>query len=709
MTPLDEHESAALEHYCATHQLRLAAILIIDTTAPGNLNPRDTQLQAQTRTLIRRCAGFFVGHEVRLHKSEAVFIFRVPSDAVLCGLSILGALRENKEDHPLPRIAAHRGQIISPDAKTGNQGLLAFHLRAAARMLASTKNGHLCCSRAVFDDARSNVHTSALASLGSLLWTNHGVYQYADSQDEYEICEIGIEGSTPELAEQSESIQWPAEATETTGWRPAPGTPVPYSNWIIEERLGRRKPAFEQPDAITEFSGRFSEVWRARSSIDPRQTVALKFAFNKNLLRNLRREERLLTHLARAQHPNLVKIHGVVCGDAPPFYIEMEYVDGVTLDQWLMESPSMAMRLDAIAQIAEALDIVHARGIFHRDIKPSNILIQPQTGGAVLAKLTDFGLGAALDAHILGSLQTTLSGATVGTWDHIAPEVRKGKPASPQSDIYSLGVTLYQTVTGRIDCNLADWRHHVRDAHVRVAIAGCLASTPEERWKQARMMADVLRRKEERRIHHLPFCLKVASILIIACAALAFEVWLNLERIRQDYQMIEIRNKLTASHDELDDLKVEQAARQSLDRLQQHIPELALVAPPPHTVKPLWTIATGPGADINNFITALKSTDSATRAWGAFQLGECENATGDAILSALQELTEDESTEVRTVAAEALKKVRSRSIKPPPVPRGQLSAPSLSDQAAPPYSATILPASYAAPAPTLPSPPTAQY
>ena len=102
-----------------------------------------------------------------------------------------------------------------------------------------------------------------------------------------------------------------------------------------------------------------------------------------------------------------------------------------------------------MAQVADALDVVHAAGITHRDVKPSNLLLTRRGDGALLAKLADFGLGAAEDEDLLKSVSASRSDGLVGTSDYVAPERRAGAPATPQSDLYALGLTLYQIVVGR--------------------------------------------------------------------------------------------------------------------------------------------------------------------------------------------------------------------------------------------------------------------
>lgn len=143
--------------------------------------------------------------------------------------------------------------------------------------------------------------------------------------------------------------------------------------------------------------------------------------------------ERLLQEAQTAaalNHPNIVAIYDVTQdGDSP--FIVMELVEGTSLDQW--ESPGLADDLRVAQQIATALESAHSQGVIHRDLKPQNILLTAD--GAV--KLSDFGL-----ARLLGKTRITQEGTLMGTVTYLAPELILGQGASPQSDLYALGIVL---------------------------------------------------------------------------------------------------------------------------------------------------------------------------------------------------------------------------------------------------------------------------
>jgi tetratricopeptide (TPR) repeat protein/predicted Ser/Thr protein kinase len=147
---------------------------------------------------------------------------------------------------------------------------------------------------------------------------------------------------------------------------------------------------------------------------------------------------------SRFQNDHVVVIHAVVDPPGGLPYLAMEYVPGQTLAQWIASDswPDPRQVATWIAEVAQALDAAHVAGLIHRDVKPGNILIDARNGRA---KITDFGLARAQS----GQSRITREGFLAGTPTYMSPEQARGDPAlDPRSDIYSLGSTLYEALTG---------------------------------------------------------------------------------------------------------------------------------------------------------------------------------------------------------------------------------------------------------------------
>jgi Tol biopolymer transport system component len=211
---------------------------------------------------------------------------------------------------------------------------------------------------------------------------------------------------------------------------------------------GSRLGPYEIVSAIG--AGGMGEVWRARDTRLGRE-VAIKvlpqsFAASEQLRARFEREARTISAL---NHPNICTLHDVG-HESGHHYLVMELIDGESLADRISRGPlplSQVIRYGA--EIATALDTAHRQGVVHRDLKPGNVMIT-RAG----AKLLDFGLATPSPANTIGDDATakmplTEEGTIVGTVQYMAPEQLEGAPADARTDIFALGLVLYEMATGR--------------------------------------------------------------------------------------------------------------------------------------------------------------------------------------------------------------------------------------------------------------------
>ncbi len=211
--------------------------------------------------------------------------------------------------------------------------------------------------------------------------------------------------------------------------------------------------------------GGMSAVYRAFDIVLERP-VAIKvmhreIASDSDQLERFRREAR---SVARLSHPHIVTV--IDAGEEPADdgsstpYIVLEYVDGETLKQLIRrQGPLDSPQAIAYAiELTRALGAAHERMIVHRDVKPQNVLIGDEGG----AKITDFGIARTLTEEGL-----TVAGRVLGTTDYVSPEQALGQPVTGQSDLYSLGIVLYEMLTGEVpftgETPVAVAMRHVRE------------------------------------------------------------------------------------------------------------------------------------------------------------------------------------------------------------------------------------------------------
>lgn len=210
----------------------------------------------------------------------------------------------------------------------------------------------------------------------------------------------------------------------------------------MDKFVGKRLDGRYEIEEIVGVGG-MSVVYKAHDEIDDR-TVAVKI-LKEELLQNeefRRRFKNESKAIAVMDHPNIVKVYDVGFGDRVQYIVE-EYIDGITLKEYIERQEVLPWK-DALyftTQILRALQHAHDKGIVHRDIKPQNIMLLQD--GTI--KVTDFGI-----ARFARSEQRTVTDKAIGSVHYISPEQAKGEATDAKSDLYSVGVLLYEMLTGKL-------------------------------------------------------------------------------------------------------------------------------------------------------------------------------------------------------------------------------------------------------------------
>jgi serine/threonine protein kinase len=237
----------------------------------------------------------------------------------------------------------------------------------------------------------------------------------------------------PAAKDRERIIQTSRRSTEASG-EGQPTEELILGRYRLRRRLG---------------TGGFASVWLARDERLERD-VAVKLLARERIVGG--RFEREARATARLNHPGIVTLYEAAVDDEGA-YLVSELVNGSTLRRLLHEGRLSDHDVGMAAMaLCDALEYAHAQGVVHRDVKPSNVLMpdRPHTT-ADLAKLTDFGV-----AHVIGGDTLTQTGDVIGTTAYMSPEQAEGREVAPSADLYSLGVVIYEALTGANPLRLSD-------------------------------------------------------------------------------------------------------------------------------------------------------------------------------------------------------------------------------------------------------------
>ena len=425
--------------------------------------------------------------------------FATSSEAVQAALSLQYSLAHMPwEIEPLAvRVGMHFGEVNV--SATGSYSGLAID--TASRVMSLAFPNQILMTRTIFDDARAFVRkhprVNGVEVTQPLHWVSHGEYLFKGLGEPHEIFEVFVEGIGPGQPPPNSEKARRADADDLS-WRPKAGEPIPYRTptWTLKQPLG---------------AGSFGDVWVAERGAA--QNV-FKFCFDPERLAALRNEVELFDrmHNMLGDRTDIQHVLDYHFENAPPYYVQYEYAGGGSLVDWFKSQGGvtqvpLATRLDIVRQVALALDAAHSAGVLHLDVKPANVLMRQDAQGSWRTVLADFGMGKVNTEVLALQKSQTLESARAsgaldtsgGTMAYMAPELIDLKPATTRSDIYSLGIFLYQMVVGEIKALAPGWEHAIDDPLLKQDIADCVAGNPERRFASARALADRLRDLPQRR------------------------------------------------------------------------------------------------------------------------------------------------------------------------------------------------------------------
>lgn len=460
--------------------------------------------------IFRECLARFSGEENKETGDGFHATFPDPVSAVQFALNFQRGLEGMESPEAIRcRVAMHRGpsyKVVGSPPVPGNYKYVGAAVDLAFKIMRAAEGRQILVTREVYDA----VHATSESLLEGAVpeWRAHGAYYFKGLADPVDLFEIGVSGFAPLTAPRDASdIQrdLASEREETLGWRPSAKARLPGRAGVtLERRIGL---------------GGFGEVWLGCDASSANGACSVfKFCFETSKLRALRREQTVLRFIREAlgDRNDIAKILQIELSD-PPYYLESEYAEGGDLIVWSERRGGLSKlpietRLGIVARVADAVAAAHSVGVIHKDLKPSNILVRDRFEEAPRLLLADFGIATILVPDALEAAGITAAGFTVqtlvpgqrafesGTRVYMAPELMVGGRSTIQSDIYALGVLLYQMIVGDFSRPLAHgWETGITDSILRSDVEACIAGDPARRLSDAGAFARRLRDVPKRR------------------------------------------------------------------------------------------------------------------------------------------------------------------------------------------------------------------